>query len=78
MPAIDRSLSDCRYDASADEHFQESIAVQSSLGASTQEEVCAELALGGDGAKNDEFVFKNEEMCIKNEEFCIKNDECCR
>lgn len=37
------------YAPELDEEFQESLVVQSSLGKSTQEEVCAELALGGDG-----------------------------
>eukprot|EP01044_Picomonas_judraskeda_P012018 COSAG03_NODE_1687_length_3648_cov_10.546915_1_plen_1037_part_00 len=38
-----------QYNPDLDEEFQESLVVQSSLGKSTQEEVCAELALGGDG-----------------------------
>lgn len=38
-----------QYMPELDEEFQESLVVQSSLGKSTQEEVCAELALGGDG-----------------------------
>jgi hypothetical protein len=37
------------YKPELDDEFQESLVVQSSLGKSTQEEVCAELALGGDG-----------------------------
>lgn len=48
------------YQPELDETFQESVVVQSSFGTSTQEEVCAELALGGDG-----------KFCVK----CLKTME---
>ena len=61
MPALDRSLSHCRYDSRVEllELMQEALA-------DTERKV---------SGTNDEFCINNDEICIENEGFCISNDE---
>ena len=80
MPALDRSLSDCRYDCY-------NMLDGNGDGLVTEDELrhWIYLLTGHDRgshlldqvSKNDEFCVKNKELCIKNKEMCIKNDEFC-
>ena len=71
MPAIDRSISDCRYlPENNPKVTPKPIEIIQPEGASFTAAVDE-----GNVSKNDEFCITCEEFCIKNEEFCIKNDE---
>ena len=83
MPAIDRSICDCRYTGEAPPDTSAAGQLSSLPGGKAFEILgdkqvrdAASKAMGN-VSNNDECCIKNEELCIKNEGCCIKNEELC-